>query len=194
MAHFDLATVTDAGNEMLNEMMAGEYITVAKAVAGDGSAAGLDELRKLTTIKEKQALSIVDDRVDGQGRTIALQVINTDESYAMRQIGVYARLGAEGEEKLLYVLQDTEPITVPDNTAPAFFLDIYTHLNINNEVGRFEVKIDTTGTVNVELLNSRLEQHNTDPDAHLIPDDSTESKYRIGVQNGKLYMEAIESE
>lgn len=198
MAHFGLSTVTDAGNEMLNEMMTGKFITVTRAAATDATAGSLEELKTLTELSgdEKQEISIIDDQIDGSGRTITLQVTNSEASYSMSQIGVFAQLDG-GEETLLYVMEEDDPdhgaITVPDQEAPPFFLNIYTLLNINNETGRFAVTIDAAGVVTTELLNLKLDAHNTDPHSHLIPDDNEpETKYRLGVEDGKLYMEVVE--
>ena len=203
MGHYSLATVTDAGNVMLNEMMAGQFITVTRAEAGAGTVPGLEELRALTALTggKKQDLSIIDDRISGQGRTIAIQVTNAEETYPMNQIGVFARLGDDGAETLLYIMQEDpdeqapepvggklQPIWVPDTSAPPFNLDVYTHLNINNETGRFIVEIDAAGVVNVELLTSKLEEHNTDKYSHLIPDDNNPGNlFRLGIEDGHLY-------
>lgn len=165
MAHFTEATVTDAGNELLNEMMAGRYVTAIRAAGGDGTVTE-DQLHEQTKLQnEKQTLSIIDDVVDKQGRTIAIQIGNAEATYKLEQIGVFGRLGDEGPETLLFILQDRDPISVPDTSAPTFMLNIYTHLNINN-VGRFEVTIDKTGIVNIEYLNKKLGEHNEAGDAH----------------------------
>ena len=194
MAHFALATVTDVGREMLNESMAGRYVTVTKAKAGEGQAESLEALKALTEISDvKQELSIIGDRVSEEGRTITLQVVNADEEYKLNQIGVFAQFKDTEEEVLLYVLQEDTaegltPVTVPGTDDPPFFLDIYTHLNIGNELDKFEVSIDAAGVVNVELLTSKLEEHNTDKYSHLIPDDNNPGNlFRLGIEDGHLY-------
>ena len=166
MAHFTEAAVTDAGNELLNEMMAGRYVEVTKAAGGTGTVQE-DQLHAQTDLQQKkQDLSVIDDVVDKQGRTIAIQIGNAEESYKLEQIGVFGRLrDGDEEEKLLFILQDRDPISVPDNTAPTFMLNIYTHLNINN-VGRFIVTVDKTGIVNIEFLEKKMQQHNEAEDAH----------------------------
>lgn len=172
MAHFTEAAVTDAGNELLNEMMAGRYVKVTRAAGGQGTVEEA-QLHEQTELKEeKQALSIIDDTVDKQGRTISVQIGNASETYKLEQIGVFGKLtatpgteGEDGEETLLFILQDRQPIDVPDTSAPTFMLNIYTHLNINN-VGRFTVTIDKTGIVNIEFLEKKLAEHNADSGAH----------------------------
>lgn len=202
MGHFALATVTNKGREMLNESMAGRYVTITKAEACEGSVETIEALKELTALssESKQTLSIVGDRVTDEGRTITLQAVNADEEYKLTQIGVFAQFDDTQEEILLYVLQEDPndekltPVTVPGTEDPPFYLDVYTHLNIGNELDKFEVSIDAAGAVNVELLTETLEEHNTNRNAHLIPDDNApENLFRLGVENGKLYMEAVEN-
>lgn len=155
MAHFAKAAVTDEGNELLNEMMAGRFVRVTRAAGGTGTVEE-EKLHEQTGLQdEKQALSIIDDTVDRQGRTISIQIGNAEESYPLEQIGVFGMLEGGGDEKLLFILQDDDPITVPDTGDPTFMLNIYAHLNINN-VGRCSVTIDKTGIVNIEFLEKKL--------------------------------------
>lgn len=186
MAHFEEASVTDLGNQMLNEMMAGKYVQVTKATAGEGTV-DADSLHEQTELQdEKQTLSIIGDTVDETGRTIAIQVGNAESSYKMEQIGVFAKLTDEGEEHLLFILQDKNPITVPDKSAPTFMLNVYTHLNISN-VGRFEVTIDKTGIVNIEFMNDAIETHNTAEDAHQdIRDELAALKAQTALEIGTV--------
>lgn len=158
MAHFTKAAVTDVGNELLNEMMAGRYVRVTRAAGGTGTVEE-DRLHEQTGLQEeKQALSIIDDAVDKQGRTIAIQIGNAETPYPLEQVGVFGKLeDVEGDEELLFILQDDDPITVPDANAPTFMLNIYAHLNINN-VGRSTVTIDKTGIVNIEFLERKLSE------------------------------------
>lgn len=157
MAHFTKAAVTDEGNELLNEMMAGRYIRVTRAAGGTGTVEE-EKLHEQTGLQEeKQALTIIDDTVDKQGRTIAIQITNAEESYPLEQVGVFGKLEDEEGEKLLFILQDNDPITVPDTNASTFMLNIYAHMNINN-VGRFTVTIDKTGIVDVEFLERKLSE------------------------------------
>lgn len=203
MAHFTFATVTDKGKDLLNESMAGRYVTVTKAEACQETAESVDALKKLTALSGdvKQTLSIVGDRVTEDGRTITIQVTNAETEYQLKQIGVFGKFKDTGDEILMYVIQedpaaeDAQAITVTDQDGPPFFLDIYTHLNIGNELDKFEVAIDAEGAVNVQLMQETLEAHNTDPDAHLIEDDTdTGTFFRLGVDQGKLYIQTVEED
>lgn len=183
MAHFTKAAVTDVGNELLNEMMAGRYVRVTRAAGGTGTVPE-DRLHEQTDLQEaKQALSIIDDAVDNQGRTIAIQIGNAETPYPLEQVGVFGKLeDVEGDEKLLFILQDDDPITVPDTNAPTFMLNIYAHLNINN-VGRFTVTIDKTGIVNIEFLERKLSEIQS------IPGDGPPTPETAG-QLGQHYFDA----
>lgn len=192
--HWSEAAVTDAGAEQLNEMMAGRKLVVTRAVGGSGSVSE-EDLRGLTALTEqKQKLTIIEDRSDNEGRTVCVQVTNADAEYQLQQIGLYAHLENFGEDpqptedKLLAVIQDRTPVTVPSTEETvAFLLEIYLVIQIDND-GRFEVSVDKTAIVSIDYLNRRLEEHNTDPFAHLLRDDNHEENlFRIGIEDGHEY-------
>lgn len=172
MKHWSETAVTDTGNEMLNEQMAGRFLTVTAAYGGTGLV-GADELAAQTGLKEKkQTLSITNDETTSTGRMITIQVTNADEEYELNQIGLFAKLDVarepEAEEKLLCIMQDRQEkgaIIVPSTADPTFVLELYCTIKITNN-GRFEVTIDKTGIVNIAHLERRIAEHSEDGSAH----------------------------
>ena len=60
MAHWTKAAVTNEGVKMLNEMMAGRFLTVTSASGGSGLLTDLDLLPEQTSlIQPQQAISII---------------------------------------------------------------------------------------------------------------------------------------
>lgn len=195
-SHWTETAVTNQGNTMLNESMAGRKVVLTKATGGTGSSETLAELTALAD--EKQTLKIIDDRVDEEGRTICVQIENAPEEYKLQQIGLWGHLenmGADPEptqDALIMVMQDKDPVPVPDTSATSFLMEVYATLKITNN-GRFEISVDKTAIVSIDYLDRRLEEHNTDPFSHLLKDDNDESAYfRMGVEDGKLYVVEVQ--
>ena len=179
MAHWTKAAVTNEGVKMLNEMMAGRFLTVTSASGGSGLLTDLDLLPEQTSlIQPQQAISIIREHDSENGKDITLRIFNQGitEAYPLREIGVYAKLDAktnpEAAEKLLFVMEDVVPdtdvITVPAEDE-VFLLDLYCTIRITN-TGRFKVEIDAAGIVTIsemeEALKEAIAAHNADEEAH----------------------------
>lgn len=172
MTHWGETAVTDVGNEMLNEQMAGRFLTVTAAYGGTGLVEA-DELTSQTAMKEKkQTLSIISDKTTKDGRLITIQVANADEEYELNQIGIFAKLDAERnpetEEQLLCIMQDRQEkgaIIIPSTEDPTFVLELYCTIRIVNN-GRFAVTIDRTGIVSIAHMEERIAEHSEDGTAH----------------------------
>lgn len=191
MTHWSETVVTDGGEEMLNEQMAGRFLTVTAAYGGTGLV-DVDELASQTTLKEqKQTLSIIRDETTKEGRTITVQVTNADEEYELNQIGLFAKLDVErnpqAEERLLCIMQDRQEkgaIIIPSTKDPTFVLELYCIIKITN-TGRFIVEIDKTGIVNLAFLERTMAEHDDDEDAHpdiraQLADAEAQTFYEIG--------------
>lgn len=201
MTHWGETAVTDTGNEMLNEQMAGRFLTVTAAYGGTGLVdAGI--LASQTALKEKkQTLSITNDETTSAGRMITIQVTNADAEYELNQIGLFAKLDVarnpDAEEKMLCIMQDRQEkgaIIVPSTADPTFVLELYCTIKITNN-GRFEVTIDKTGIVNIAHLERKIAEHSKDGSAHQdIRDElaalETQTKLEIGtvtISNQQAY-------
>lgn len=172
MTHWNEAAVTNVGNDMLNEMMAGRTLTVVAAYGGSGLV-DADALGSQTALADqKQTLSIIDDKTTSDGRTITVQITNADAEYELTQVGLFAKLDAtrdpQAEAKMLCILQDRQEkgaIIVPSTDDPTFVLELYCTIKITN-TGRFDVTIDKTGVVNFARLEERMAEHDEDIYSH----------------------------
>lgn len=172
MTHWNETVVTDIGNEMLNEMMAGRFLTVTAAHGGTGLVNARELAKQTDLLARKQTVKIINDETTSEGRTITLQIANADEEYELNQIGIFAKLDAgrnpQAEEKMLCIMQDRQEkgaIIVPSTEDPSFVLELYCIIKITN-TGRFEVTIDKTGIVNIAHMEERMAEHDEDGEAH----------------------------
>ena len=172
MTHWNEAAVTNVGNDMLNEMMAGRNLTVTAAYGGTGLVDAEDIATQTALVDQKQTLSIIDDKTTSDGRTITVQITNADAEYELNQVALYAKLDAardpQAEAKMLCLMQDRQEkgaIIVPSTEDPSFVLELYCIIKITN-TGRFEVTIDKTGIVNIARMEERVAEHDEDREAH----------------------------
>lgn len=175
MAHWKDAAVTNDGVEMLNEWMAGRKITIVAAYGGTGTVDPelLTEQTDLVDMRQKLHLLGEDDGADG--KTVQVQVNNADvmEEYELNQVGIYAALDVDrdpgAEERLLFIMQDENGVTIPSAMDASFLLELYCMIGITNN-GRFEVSVSAAGIVTAAYLRETLERaiaaHNADPSAH----------------------------
>ena len=99
MDHWKESAITNKGNELLNEMMAGRNFVLTRAIGGSGLVEASELAGQTALVNPKQQLSIVEERTDSAGKNIEIQVFNkgVTEEYPIQQVGVYGKL--EGDEK-----------------------------------------------------------------------------------------------
>ena len=106
MSHWENAAVTDAGVDMLNDLLAGRKLTITSAWGGTQKAQDPEALASQTDVLgERRVLSLLDveDVEDVEdGKTVKVQISNTgaEEDCTLHQIGIFARLD-ENPEGLL---------------------------------------------------------------------------------------------
>lgn len=133
---FEKSAYTDAGVSMLSAAIHGSALTITRAVAGTGTADG--ELKNETDITgDSHELSILGiDTIqtdDGKpARRINLRTAGDVEAYMMHQVAIFGRLG-DGEEALLFLMQDAHGIEVPRKTENSFEIEIAVLLAVSNE-------------------------------------------------------------
>ena len=103
MSHWENAAVTDAGVDMLNDLLAGRKLTITSAWGGTQKAQDPEALASQTDVLgERRVLSLLDVEDVEDGKTVKIQISNTgvEEDFTLHQIGVFARLD-ENPEGLL---------------------------------------------------------------------------------------------
>lgn len=195
---FNNAVMTDEGARLLTKAQAGEIkIHFTRIATGNGVYSAdektLEKLQKATALKAQKnsyTLSDVDVYSDHAVKVTAL-ITNQDpitketlvtNGYYINEIGLFAKPdGAEDEEEVLYsvaVTAGTNGDFMPPYNGynPAQITQDY-YATVNNSM---EVTIATTGAA---LLVE---------DANKLRDDTTKMKCKIGIDNGLIYVQAID--
>lgn len=194
---FNNAVMTNAGAKLLTRAQAGEIkIQFTRIVTGNGTysasektLAALQARTALKSQKNSYALSDVDIFDDYSVKVTAL-ITNQDpvtqeplvtQGYYINEMGLYAKVkdGASSTE-VLYSITTTAgtngDFMPPYNGYnPAQITQDY-YATVNNSM---EITINSAGAA---LLVE---------DANKIKDDTTNQKYKLGIDNGALYYEEV---
>ena len=194
---FNNAVMTNNGAALLTRAQAGEIkIEFTRIVTGNGSytadektLAKLQQATKLKSQKNSYTLSDVDIFSDYSVKVTAL-ITNQDpvtketlvtSGYYINEMGLYAKpQGAEDTQEVLYsivVTAGTNGDFMPPYNGynPAQITQDY-YATVNNSA---EVTINTAGAA---LLVE---------DANKLRDDTTKMKCKIGIDNGLIYVQAV---
>lgn len=150
---WEVATITDAGSNLLASWITGTELRITRAAAGSGTVADAD-LYALTALKEqKQSMSIVGMSQDENGVTVKLQLEAATDAYTLQQIGVFAKVGS-GTEALLAVFQDNVGISIPAaSTSQSFIYNFFATIAVNN-TGTLTIEIDGGASVTLRLCRT----------------------------------------
>ena len=159
---------TNAGTDMMSEVLSGATMTITKAVGGSGTTEEAS-LAALTDVQEeKQTLKIlgIEDASDSTGndagKRIKIQITNGDveAGYILHQVGVYAKL-ADGDETLLFIMQDDRGVEIPSHTENSdFVIELFGVMAISN-VANIKVTVDPSAVASVKMVNEQVTKVNT---------------------------------
>ena len=196
---FNNAVMTNKGAELLTKAQAGKCkIEFVKIAVGNGSyseseksLAALQARTSLKQVKNEYHLSDIYVFSDHSVKVTAL-ITNQDpvtkktlvtSGYYINEMGLYAKeQGAADSTAILYSITTTAgtngDFMPPYNGYnPAQITQDY-YATVNNSLG---VTINSAGAA---LLVE---------DANVIMDDATHEKWKLGIENGKLYYEEVNS-
>ena len=167
MAKFPNITMTSAGLEMLARAASGQTadrFIVTKVKLGDGVSEG--NIRDYTDVispKKEVTLAAYEDKGNGTFRyTFTYNNEGVKVGFYHREIGLFAKNGDTGEEKLVgYTNAGNYPGWIDDETR----IQPYTRLMINVGIGDTDNAsgvIDVSNAVTIEMLD----EHDDDGNAH----------------------------
>ena len=167
MAKFPNITMTSAGLEMLARAASGQTadrFIVTKVKLGDGVSEG--NIRDYTDIispKKEVTLASYEDKGNGTFRyTFTYNNEGVKVGFYHREIGLFAKNGDTGEEKLVgYTNAGNYPGWIDDETR----IQPYTRLMINVGIGDTDNAsgvVDVSNAVTIEMLD----EHDDDGNAH----------------------------
>ena len=167
MAKFPNITMTSAGLEMLARAASGQTadrFIVTKVKLGDGVSEGnIRDYTDVISSKKEVTLAAYEDKGNGTFRyTFTYNNEGVKVGFYHREIGLFAKNGDNGEEKLVgYTNAGNYAGYIDDETR----IQPYTRLMINVGVGDTDNAsgmVDVGNTVTIEMLD----EHNNNENAH----------------------------
>ena len=171
MAQFPGLSLTAQGNKMILRASTGKVadrLIVTKAIIGDGQLnTSIEGLTRLVSAKLEIGLSQVKELANGRMQLqFNFDNKKVDTGFYWREVGLYAKSGDSGEEKLIGY-SNAKGLTsyIPDktNALPMQRLVIALGVGDNPNV---KGSVDLTSAITLEQLEEAINQHNTDANAH----------------------------
>lgn len=197
---FNNAVMTNAGARLLTRAQAGEIkIEFTRIATGSGiyteAEKKLAALQARTELKERKnsyPLSDIDVYSDHSVKVTAL-ITNQDpvtketlvnQGYYINEMGLYAKpAGGADNTEVLYSVT----VTAGEN---GDFMPPYNGYNPAQIIQDYFATVDNSLNVTINTAGAALLAQ----DAHIIRDDTTKLKYKLGIDNGKLYYEELSEE
>lgn len=166
MANYPKILMTTQGLSLISEANAtGQALTFSKVLLGDGNLEG-DSIRSLTQLKgPKLELAVTGGTNLGSGQFQIRAVCSNaslDAGFFAREVGVYAKVGATGVEKLIAYTNGGNFVDyIPDKSVP-----------IDSQIFKIDIVIGDTENVTVQvkdetyLIKAEMDEHNASGSAH----------------------------
>lgn len=166
MANYPKILMTTQGLSLISEANAtGQALTFSKVLLGDGNLEG-DSIRSLTQLKgPKLELAVTGGTNLGSGQFQIRAVCSNaslDAGFFAREVGVYAKVGATGVEKLIaYTNGENFVDYIPDKRVP-----------IDSQIFKIDIVVGDTENVTVQvkdetyLIKAEMDEHNASGSAH----------------------------
>ena len=196
---FNNAVMTNAGAALLTRAQAGEIkIKFVKMVTGNGSytdsektLAALQARTALKSLKNEYSFSRYFVYSEKSVKLTAL-ITNYDSvaqralvtsGYYINEIGLYAKAdGAADSTAVLYSIAVTSGVN-------GDFMPPYNGYNPANITQDYYATVDNSANVEVNASGAALLAE----EANVITDDTTNQKWKLGIDNGNLYYEEVTS-
>lgn len=166
MANYPKILMTTQGLSLISEANAtGQALTFSRVLLGDGNLEG-DSIRSLTQLKgPKLELAVTGGTNLGSGQFQIRAVCSNaslDAGFFAREVGVYAKVGATGVEKLIAYTNGGNFVDyIPDKSVP-----------IDSQIFKIDIIVGDTENVTVQvkdetyLIKAEMDEHNASGSAH----------------------------
>lgn len=166
MANYPKILMTTQGLSLISDANAtGQALTFSKVLLGDGNLEG-DSIRSLTQLKgPKLELAVTGGTNLGSGQFQIRAVCSNaslDAGFFAREVGVYAKVGATGVEKLIAYTNGGNFVDyIPDKSVP-----------IDSQIFKIDIVVGDTENVTVQvkdetyLIKAEMDEHNASGSAH----------------------------
>lgn len=192
---FNGAVLTDAGAKLITQAQSGgAAIEFTRMAVGSGKYSSAEKavtaLQKAKGLKA-QKNTYAPSRIYADGEhcvKVTALITNFDpvgqtplvsEGYHVNEVGLFARPRGGGQE----VLYSIAVVTGEEGD----FMPPYNGHNPAQITQDFFVTVDNSATVTVDTAGAAL----LAADANTVTDDSTQKKYKLGIDNGLLYWQEV---
>lgn len=154
---WDNAVVTNNGVAMLQQVLAGEVLTLDWAAGGTGTVPPSSLMAQTALKEQKQNFAITGAANVPNGKKISVQITNVGlmAGYLLQQVGIWAHVG-NSPPVLFAILQDNTGIAIPsDSEVPDFAMNFYAVIDFSNE-SNFNLIVDPSALVTLGELNEKL--------------------------------------
>jgi len=182
---WDNAVVTNNGVAMLQQVLAGEVLTLDWAAGGTGTVPPSSLMAQTALKEQKQNFAITGAANVPNGKKISVQITNVGlmAGYLLQQVGIWAHVG-NSPPVLFAILQDNTGIAIPsDSEVPDFAMNFYAVIDFSNE-SNFNLIVDPSALVTLGELNEKL--------ANLETKEGAQAKANTAEANAKAYTDAHE--
>ena len=182
---WDNAVVTNNGVAMLQQVLAGEVLTLDWAAGGTGTVPPSSLMAQTALKEQKQNFAITGAANVPNGKKISVQITNVGlmAGYLLQQVGIWAHVG-NSPPVLFAILQDNTGIAIPsDSEVPDFAMNFYAVIDFSNE-SNFNLVVDPSALVTLGELNEKL--------ANLETKEGAQAKANTAEANAKAYTDAHE--
>lgn len=167
MSNWSNGELTAAGRHLLAKVEAGTQLTFTRMEIGDGQEP-LAAAKSLTRLASpKSSIPISDTAVNGDVCRISgiFSSSNIEQSFSVRELGLYARDPDVGEILYMIAIDDTPDPMPSAGYQPPVTAAYDMNVIVSSEMSP-TVIIDPNGLVTVSMLNRSVAAHNSDPAAH----------------------------
>ena len=194
---FNNAVMTNKGADLLVRAQAGQIkLQFTRMAVGNGEYASSEKtiqaLQKATKLKSQKnayTLSAVNVYSEHSVKVTAL-ITNYDSvkqsalvsvGYYINEIGLFAKpLGAADSEEILYSIA----VVAGDN---GDFMPPYNGCNPAQIIQDYYATVDNSTQVTIQTAGAAL----LASEANIITDDTTKTRYKLGINNGNMYYEEV---
>ena len=151
---WDNAIITNAGVEMLKDVLEGGVMTLDYASGGAGTVSPAALMNQTAVSEEKAMYEIVgfNNITGGKRLNILITNENLSTGYTMKQLGIWAHIGS-GNTALLAIMQDSDGIAIPsESEIDQFSLNFYAAIAFNWSDGSLVLNVDPSTYVSQQQL------------------------------------------
>lgn len=172
------AVVTNAGMNLLSESLLSGNVVITKTVGGESCCESTALLAQTEIIGPKHVLNIAKIDISDSKITVNIKVQNQEleESYILRQIGLFAKLDTSDNEILFAIIQDKNGEIIPtESENPEFLVEFDFVMPVSN-TDNINIVVTPNTFATVEDINNTMKALGTEISAREQADGALQTE------------------